>query len=232
MKRLAAVFSALCLAALVWGLGLVWAPPQTPQTPAATSEAPAPDGARWARPRLPDWHLPDFRLPDFRLPDIGLPDWHLPHIAARPPTRPDAPIASPVERILVEKSARRMTVWQREGPPRQFDIALGFAPDGDKNRQGDGRTPEGIFRIDRLNPQSAFHLSLGLDYPQKRHRDAARRAGVDPGGDIMIHGQPNQIADGYKVKGDWTAGCIAVTNPEIEQVFAHAAIGTEVEIRP
>ena len=125
-----------------------------------------------------------------------------------------------------------MTVWQKDGPPRRYDIALGFAPDGDKTREGDGRTPEGVFRIDRLNRQSKYHLSLGLDYPQKRHREAARRAGVSPGGDIMIHGQPNEIAEGYKVKGDWTAGCIALTNPEIEEIFANAAIGTEVEIRP
>lgn len=141
-------------------------------------------------------------------------------------------IASPVERILIEKAARRMTVWQRAGPPRTYRIALGFSPEGDKNRQGDGRTPEGSFRIDRLNRNSAYHLSLGLDYPQKRHREAARRAGVDPGGDIMIHGQPDQVPPGFRVKGDWTAGCIAVGNAEIEEIFAHAAIGTEVEIRP
>ncbi len=147
------------------------------------------------------------------------------------PARPAA-ITSAVQRILVEKGARRMTVWQREGPPLTFRIALGFAPDGDKSREGDGRTPEGLFRIDRLNRHSKYHLSLGIDYPQPRHRAAARRAGVSPGGDIMIHGQPNELPDGFKVKGDWTAGCIAITNDEVAQIFAHAAIGTEVEIRP
>ena len=125
-----------------------------------------------------------------------------------------------------------MTVYQRQGPPKTYRIALGFSPDGDKSRQGDGRTPEGIFRIDRLNPQSRFHLSLGIDYPQPRHREAARRAGHSPGGDIMIHGQPNQIPDGFRVKGDWTEGCIAVADHEMDEIFAMTRLGTEVEIRP
>ena len=215
MKRLGGLFSALCLAGLVAGLWMIW---KVEPAPVATSQPEAPGQG---------WQWPDFRLPDIRLPEISLPD-----IFSRPPARPEGPIASPVDRILVEKSARRMTVWQKDGPPKSFDIALGFSPDGDKSREGDGRTPEGIFRIDRLNRQSKYHLSLGIDYPQKHHREAARRAGHSPGGDIMIHGQPNQVPEGYKVKGDWTAGCIAVTNPEIEEIFAHAAIGTQVEIRP
>ncbi|RCW79419.1 L,D-transpeptidase family protein [Paracoccus lutimaris] len=218
MKRLGGLFSALCLAGLLAGLWMIWKIEPTP-VPTPQPEAPGAPGQGW------QW--PDFRLPEFRLPEISLPD-----IFSRPPARPEGPIASPVERILVEKSARRMTVWQKDGPPKSFDIALGFSPDGDKSREGDGRTPEGVFRIDRLNRQSKYHLSLGIDYPQRHHREAARRAGHSPGGDIMIHGQPNQVPDGYKVKGDWTAGCIAVTNPEIEEIFAHAAIGTEVEIRP
>ena len=222
MRRLGGLFSALCLVALVVGLAMIWRSEPVPVAPApqpSSQPAPqAPPGGGW-------------RLPEFRLPDIGLPSILRPQ-PTQPPAQPPVPITSAVERILVEKSARRMTVWQKDGPPRRYDIALGFAPDGDKTREGDGRTPEGVFRIDRLNRQSKYHLSLGLDYPQKRHREAARRAGVSPGGDIMIHGQPNEIAEGYKVKGDWTAGCIALTNPEIEEIFANAAIGTEVEIRP
>lgn len=222
MRRLAGLFSALCLAALVGGLVMLWRfepVPVTPPAPGLPQTSPESDPAPgWRWPRLPEIGLPEIRLPDFALP--------------RPPARPEAPITSAVDRILVEKSARRMTVWQKDGPPKTFRIALGFAPDGDKSREGDGRTPEGIFRIDRLNRQSKYHLSLGIDYPQKHHREAARKAGVSPGGDIMIHGQPNQVPEGYRVKGDWTAGCIAITNPEIEEIFAHAAIGTQVEIRP
>jgi lipoprotein-anchoring transpeptidase ErfK/SrfK len=215
MKRLGGLFSALCLAAVLWGLWTLWMP--QPASPPAQG---------WHWPRLPGWSLPDWRLPQINLPPI------FPRLPA--PAEPPAPsaITSPVERILIEKSLRRMTVWQRQGGVRSFGIALGFSPEGDKSRQGDGRTPEGIFRIDRLNRKSAYHLSLGLDYPQQQHRDAARRAGYDPGGDIMIHGQPPHVPDGYKVKGDWTAGCIAVGNAEMDEIFAHAAIGTEVEIRP
>ena len=147
----------------------------------------------------PSTNIPIPRPP--RLPDIRIP-------------RPAPAITSPVQRILVEKSARRMTVFQRDGNPRVMPIALGFAPEGDKVQQGDGRTPEGIFAVDRLNDRSSFTLSLGLDYPRPEDRARARAEGVDPGGDIMIHGQPNQVDEGFKVRGDWTAGCIAVTNPK------------------
>ena len=81
--------------------------------------------------------------------------------------------------------------------------------------------------------ESAFHLSLGLDYPQARgHRNRAATAGYSPGGDIFIHGQPNALPDGFKLKGDWTAGCIAVTNREMREIWAVTPIGTKVEIRP
>lgn len=220
MKRLGALFSAFCIAALLWGFWQIWMPSQAPVRP-----VPVPPAA--------GWHWPDaWRLPQLHWPKLQWPDFGPTGPSSEPPPRPSAQLTSPVQRILIEKAARRMTVWQSDGPSRQFRIALGFAPSGDKSRQGDGRTPEGKFRIDRLNRSSAYHLSLGLDYPQRRHRDAARKAGFDPGGDIMIHGQPNQVADGYKVKGDWTAGCIALTNAEVEEIFAHAAIGTPVEIRP
>lgn len=165
----------------------------------------------------PATNIPIPRPP--RLPEIRIP-------------QPAPAITSPVERILVEKAARRMTIFQRDGNPRVMPIALGFAPEGDKVQQGDGKTPEGIFKVDRLNDRSSFTLSLGLDYPRPQDRARARTQGVDPGGDIMIHGQPNQVEEGFKVRGDWTAGCIAVTNPEIRELFAHTRIGTEVEIRP
>lgn len=237
MKRLARLFSALTIAFLLWAGWLMVSPRLL-----------APEDG----PKPPVLSLPDFRLPEFRLPSFHLPDF-LPDIFGRdrglgpdgrPPTRPGSgavvppiaaiqpPITSQVERILIEKAARRMTVWQKDGPERVYQIALGFTPAGDKTRQGDGKTPEGVFKVDRRNTASAFHLSLGIDYPQKSHRQAARAAGLDPGGDIMIHGQPNQVPDGYKVKGDWTAGCIAITNGEIDELFAHVKMGTEVEIRP
>lgn len=144
----------------------------------------------------------------------------------------DTPLQGPVDRILVEKSARRMTVFRDEAVLKTYQIALGFAPQGAKTVQGDGRTPEGLFRIDRRNAQSKFHLSLGLAYPHASHRAAAERLGQSAGGDIMIHGQPNLLPDGMVMQGDWTAGCIAISNAEMQDLFAAVAIGTTVEIRP
>ena len=156
----------------------------------------------------------------------GLPP--LPQIAV-----PTGPLEGPVERIIIDKSDRMMIAVQNGKPAKVYQIALGFAPEGGKHREGDGRTPEGVFRVDRRNDRSAFHLSLGLDYPQPRDRARAKAAGVPPGGDIFIHGQPNgRVAPGYRIKGDWTEGCIAVADAEIEELFAATRIGTVVEVRP
>lgn len=152
----------------------------------------------------------------------------------RPVPKPQLslPIDGNIDRILIEKADRRMRVYQQGRLVRDYRIALGFQPEGDKSRQGDGKTPEGMFKVDRRNDQSKFHLSIGLDYPQAEDRAAARAGGYDPGGDIFIHGQPNQIEDGFRVKGDWTDGCIALDNHQIAELFAATRIGTEVEIRP
>jgi murein L,D-transpeptidase YafK len=147
-----------------------------------------------------------------------------------PPVLP--PLVGPVDRIVVEKSARRMVVYRGGIALREYRVALGFAPEGAKRRQGDGKTPEGVFRIDRVNAQSSFHLSLGLDYPQANDRQRAAKRGYAPGGDIFIHGQPNDLADDTVLKGDWTAGCIAVSNAEIREIFAAVSVGATVEVRP
>ncbi len=150
----------------------------------------------------------------------------------RVPTLPPPPLTGQVDRIIIEKSARRMQLMQDGNVVRTYQIALGFAPDGDKDRQGDGRTPEGEFTIDRRNDRSAFHLSVGLDYPRPSDRARAAAGGYSPGGDIFIHGQPNALPEGFKLKGDWTAGCVAVTNVEMREIWAVTPIGTTVEIRP
>lgn len=150
----------------------------------------------------------------------------------RPAPAPLPPLAGQIERIVVEKAARRMVLVQNGTVVREYRVALGFSPEGDKAQQGDGRTPEGIFRIDRRNDRSAYHLSLGLDYPQPADRARAAAGGYDPGGDIMIHGQPNALPDGTVLRGDWTAGCIAVSNAEMREIWAATDAGTVVEIRP
>ena len=150
-----------------------------------------------------------------------------------PPTAPPViPLTGTIDRIEIDKSDRSMTVFRDGQPLRSYDIALGFSPEGDKTRQGDGRTPEGIFRIDRRNAQSAFHLSLGIDYPQPEDVARARAEGVSPGGDIFIHGQPNLLPFDIIRKGDWTNGCIAVSNLEMEELWRVTPIGTGVVIRP
>lgn len=149
-----------------------------------------------------------------------------------PVPQPPGPLTGQIDRIVIEKSARRLTVYRDDLPLKSYRVALGFAPEGDKTRQGDGRTPEGVFKIDRRNPQSRFHLSLGLDYPQPDDRARAQAGGYSPGGDIFIHGQPNGYEAVPTLGYDWTAGCIAVSNAEIEELWRATPVGTEVEIRP
>lgn len=142
------------------------------------------------------------------------------------------PLTQTVDRIVINKSDRQLTVFAQGEAIKTYRIALGFAPEGDKAREGDGKTPEGTFRINRRNNQSKYHLSLGIDYPQPDDMERARRAGVSPGGDIFIHGQPNSLPDNMMVPGDWTAGCIAVTNAEIRELWDHVPMGTEVVVIP
>lgn len=141
--------------------------------------------------------------------------------------------ADGIDLILIQKSARRMTLYDDGRAIKTYRIALGFAPVGDKERQGDGRTPQGRYRISHKNPQSQFHLSLKISYPDAEDRAAARLRGEDPGGDIFIHGTPGRASYGpAEPIPDWTLGCIAVTNSEIEEIWGLAAVGTAVEIRP
>lgn len=149
-----------------------------------------------------------------------------------PPPVPPVPLTGTVERIEIRKAARRMTVYQDDRAVRSYRIALGFAPEGDKTQEGDGKTPEGRFRIDRRNDRSRFHLSLGIDYPRADDRAQARARGVSPGGDIFIHGQPNALDDGMVLRGDWTAGCVALTNAEIRELWHVTPVGTPVDILP
>jgi murein L,D-transpeptidase YafK len=105
---------------------------------------------------------------------------------------------------------------------------------GHKEQEGDSRTPEGRYIIDAKNPKSSFHLSLHISYPNKTDRQNARRKGVSPGGAIMIHGSPGGLGtlNALGFYTDWTAGCIAVSNEEIEEIFTAVKIGTPILIRP
>jgi murein L,D-transpeptidase YafK len=135
-----------------------------------------------------------------------------------------------VTRILVYKDSRTMYLMHHDTALKVYDIDLGFQPDGPKAVEGDGKTPEGDFYIDRRNPNSDFHLSLGISYPQPHHRAAARELGKSAGGDIFIHGGPRRGVD--RNGPDWTAGCIAVTNREMEDIYAMVRVGTPISIYP
>ncbi len=144
-----------------------------------------------------------------------------------------APLAYPeVDRILVEKAARSMTLYGIDGSVHTIrGIQLGDVPVGAKQFEGDEKTPEGHFTIDYGNPNSAYRLSLHLAYPRAEHVAYANARGRSAGGMIMIHGQPNSLPVG-RVPGDWTDGCIAVSNAEIEALWEAVPNGTPIEIRP
>ena len=130
--------------------------------------------------------------------------------------------------VEVHKADRKMYLVHNDRVIRSYDIALGFAPVGHKQIEGDGRTPEGAYRISHRNPDSDYHLSLGISYPDWDDAAFAEAAGHRPGGDIFIHGGPKGTPD----RRDWTAGCIAVTDKEMERIYAMVRPGTIINILP
>lgn len=129
--------------------------------------------------------------------------------------------------VVVNKGQRRMHLLHHESVLSSYDIQLGFAPVGHKQFEGDGKTPEGLYRIDRRNPKSEFHLSLGISYPDTADVAFAQEHGQSAGGDIFIHGQKSPFK---RSSGDWTWGCIAVKNDEIEDIYAMVPNGTLIQL--
>lgn len=142
----------------------------------------------------------------------------------RPYTGPE------VTHVYIKKDQRRLYLIHNDRVLDSFKVELGFAPDGHKQFEGDGRTPEGTYMIDRRNPKSSFYLSLGISYPNERDVAFARAAGKSPGGDIFIHGRPN--GQPRKNDPDWTAGCISVSNKAIAKIYTMVRNGTPVTIHP
>jgi murein L,D-transpeptidase YafK len=144
------------------------------------------------------------------------------------------PAPQRVTKILVEKSRRRMTLFRDGDALHMYDVALGSSPVDHKQQEGDGRTPEGNYAVDFKNARSRFHLSLRVSYPGPEDREHARQRGVPPGGDIMIHGLPRGLGwlGALHLVRDWTDGCIAVTNQEIEEIWALVDTGIPIEIKP
>ncbi|MEM8774326.1 MAG: L,D-transpeptidase family protein [Pseudomonadota bacterium] len=135
-----------------------------------------------------------------------------------------------VTQIIIEKDRRLMFLMNEQNVLEHFEVELGFTADGHKQFEGDGKTPEGHYFIDRRNPKSAFHLSLGISYPNRADRRFAAAAGKNPGGDIFIHGRPNGVRKRKDLGPDWTAGCISVNNKEMELVYAMVRTGTPIYI--
>jgi lipoprotein-anchoring transpeptidase ErfK/SrfK len=140
----------------------------------------------------------------------------------------------PADKILIEKKERLLLLLSRGKVLKTYKIALGGNPNGPKERQGDNRTPEGTYVIDSRNKDSRYHMSLHISYPNEKDKKRAKELGVSPGGDIMIHGLKNSfswLGDDH-TEVDWTKGCIAVTDDEIEEIYKLVPNGTIVEIRP
>jgi murein L,D-transpeptidase YafK len=140
----------------------------------------------------------------------------------------------PADKVLIKKKERRLTLLSKGEVIKNYKIALGGNPVGPKERQGDNKTPEGTYIIDSRNRDSGYHLSLHISYPNKNDKMRAKELGVSPGGDIMIHGIKNGLTwvGASHAEVDWTKGCIAVTDEEMEEIDKLVPNGTIVEIRP
>ena len=136
--------------------------------------------------------------------------------------------------MRVDKSDRRLELLRKGTVLRSYRVALGNAPEGHKREEGDERTPEGRYVLDWRNPGSSFHKSIHISYPNAADRAAAKAAGRDPGGLIMIHGQPNGFGwwSWLLQLVDWTDGCIAVTDAEMDEIWTMVDNGTPIEITP
>jgi murein L,D-transpeptidase YafK len=138
------------------------------------------------------------------------------------------------DRILVEKAARRLTLFRAGAILKTYRVALGGAPTGAKEYEGDQRTPEGTYSIDFHKPDSDYHLALHVSYPEQHDVDRASAEGLSAGSDIMIHGLPNGRGwiGRFHRRSDWTAGCVAVADFEIEEIYRAVPDGTPIELRP
>jgi murein L,D-transpeptidase YafK len=144
------------------------------------------------------------------------------------------PVGTTIDRILVEKSARRLSIFREGKKLKSYRVALGRSPIGPKEQEGDMKTPEGLYKIDSRNPQSAYHLALHVSYPSNEDSARAADRGVSAGFDIMIHGIENGGGwiGAFHRWHNWTAGCIALTDEEIEELWRVTPDGTPIEIQP
>lgn len=143
----------------------------------------------------------------------------------------DYPVA---DKVVIDKAERKLHLMKDGEAFRTFDISLGIRPTGDKESEGDFRTPEGSYLLDTRNPNSDFFLSIHISYPNHQDSQQARAKGLPPGGAIMIHGQPNTPtrSEAYYRTQDWTNGCVAVSNSDMIDIWLMTATNTPIEILP
>lgn len=150
--------------------------------------------------------------------------------------RAEDPISVPdyADYVLVDKSDRKLYLFKAGRVLREVDVSLGLVPTGPKQREGDFRTPEGKYFLDARNVDSDFFLSIRVSYPDESDRGRARAQGIDPGGQIMIHGLPNELKHDLRryLDTDWTDGCIAVSNSDMVDIWLMTRESTPIEIRP
>jgi murein L,D-transpeptidase YafK len=145
-----------------------------------------------------------------------------------------AGMIQPADRVVVHKATRKMELYRGGSVIASYKVSLGLAPSGQKQREGDYRTPEGTYRLTRRNAQSDFFLAVQVSYPEAADVALARRNGWAPGGSIMVHGLPNFMKyprDRY-LSTDWTDGCIALSNEDMLDFWLLTGLGTPIEIRP
>lgn len=144
------------------------------------------------------------------------------------------PTNTEIDYIIVKKSNRQLLAYSKQKLIKTYQISLGDSPVGHKEFEGDEKTPEGVYVINAKNPNSGYHKNLGVSYPNKKDITKAKLLSKDPGGDIKIHGIRNHLGFIGKFQrfSDWTNGCIALTNKEVDELFYAVNIGTKIEIRP
>jgi murein L,D-transpeptidase YafK len=144
------------------------------------------------------------------------------------------PVDARADRVIVMKKERTLTLMSGDKVLKVYKIALGVDPVGPKPMEGDHKTPEGNYILDRRNPKSKYYRSIHISYPSEEDRDRARESGVSAGGDVMVHGLPNGfgwLGATHRVH-DWTDGCVAVSDQEMDEIWSAVADGTPIEIKP
>jgi len=144
------------------------------------------------------------------------------------------PANAEIDYILVKKSDRQLLAYSKQKLVKTYEISLGDSPIGHKEYEGDEKTPEGVYTINAKNPNSGYHKNLGVSYPNIKDVEKAKLLGKDPGGDIKIHGIRNHMGFIGKFQRlfDWTNGCMALTNTEVDELYYAVKIGTKIDIRP